>query len=59
MQDYCQFAPNGHEILQADVRRLYHDDDATADFEDCKVSDDFSFHASTHNYQYQRPKMED
>ena len=33
MQDYCQLAPNGHEILQADVRRLFHDDDSPADFE--------------------------
>jgi len=30
VQDYCQLAPNGHEILQADVRRLFHHDDSPA-----------------------------
>lgn len=42
VQDYCQFASNGHDILQADVRRLYRHDDAPADFEAHKVSDPLS-----------------
>lgn len=44
VQDYCQFAPNGHDILQADVRKLYRHDDAPADFEAPKVSDPLSSH---------------
>lgn len=32
MQDYVKMVPNGSEILKADVRKLYRDDDAPTDF---------------------------
>ena len=33
VQDYCRLVPNGYEILQADVCRIFRNDDAFPDFE--------------------------
>lgn len=33
IQDYCQMAPDGYKILQADVRKLYRHEEAAVDFD--------------------------
>ncbi len=37
IQDYCTMAPEGYKILQADVRKLYRDEDAPPDFNSTEV----------------------
>lgn len=33
VQDFCNMVPSGHDILQSEVRKLFANDDAQADFE--------------------------
>ena len=38
VQDYCHLAPNGYEILRADVRKIFRNEDAPADFDSNETS---------------------